>query len=326
MFLVMNHDPYYKWMNSDLNGLQIYIGRYFEIYVDITSQRNQNANWIIEIILPIKSPCPKYELHERMKQNIICGRKYSIFDPVTYQNSKLLLIHPNSSIICKASIRMKIDFLEWYRKTCLSHKRSKMILCNREISDRWPIEDDYDWKFCYDENVIDQLSARGNIIMLNWWKNSGLKLKYSCLALDEASKNGRIEVLEWWRSLGLELRYTQSAMDLASKYGRVEALEWWRKSGLFLKYSSKAIFSASMEGHIEILEWWKNSGLNLIYDNEAIHFAFFYHRLDVINWWIYSGLELKYSPDTIRYCLKYDMFFSNWEGINKFKLEESSSI
>ncbi|KAJ3029413.1 hypothetical protein HDV00_009609 [Rhizophlyctis rosea] len=49
-------------------------------------------------------------------------------------------------------------------------------------------------------------------------------------AIDEATRMGHIAVLDWWKQSGLELRYTFDAMDFAQNHPAM--LEWWRSSGL----------------------------------------------------------------------------------------------
>ncbi|KAI9217509.1 hypothetical protein BC828DRAFT_418058 [Blastocladiella britannica] len=78
--------------------------------------------------------------------------------------------------------------------------------------------------------------------------------------MDDASRNGHVDVLEWWRNSGLELKYTRQAMDDASCNGHVDVLEWWRHSGLELKYTHQAMDQASNKGHINVLSWWQQGG------------------------------------------------------------------
>ncbi len=108
---------------------------------------------------------------------------------------------------------------------------------------------------------LDESSNLGRVSVLDWWKQSGLPLKYTDLAMKWASNNGHVAILEWWKQSGLVLKYDGHAMSLASFAGQVAVLEWWKQSGLPLKYGYIALELAAIQGHGAILEWWKQSGL-----------------------------------------------------------------
>jgi hypothetical protein len=91
-----------------------------------------------------------------------------------------------------------------------------------------------------DEKYIDNICAIGDVKFLEWWKNSGLPLKYTTNSMDNASHNGHINVLDWWLKSGLKLKYTNSALDnvLSSK---IDVIMWWLNSDLELKISDERI-------------------------------------------------------------------------------------
>jgi hypothetical protein len=120
---------------------------------------------------------------------------------------------------------------------------------------------------------------------------------------DWASSKGHVELLQWWKESGLEMKYDEHSMDYPSRKNRCNVLQWWKDSGLELKYDYKAIYVASEYGHCNVLQWWKDSGLELKYDSESMSGARRYGHYNVLQWWKDSGLE--YSVYSIQYVLKY---------------------
>ncbi|KAI8806789.1 hypothetical protein BJ742DRAFT_815303 [Cladochytrium replicatum] len=117
--------------------------------------------------------------------------------------------------------------------------------------------------------------AYGNnhIAVLNRWKETALHtlqwLKRTIDLFNKASEKGDIIKLEWLKESGLYLAWTRHPINHASRHGNVAVLEW-KTSGLELKYSADVMNDASMNGHIAVLDWWKLSGLELKYDSDAM--------------------------------------------------------
>ena len=176
---------------------------------------------------------------------IILGKKYSLFDPVTYQELNLD-ITANKFFIDYACRDGCIDVLNWWTDCSLVPA------------------------FDYSHGAINWASANGHSNVLEWWLKSNLELRYTRDAITWASTNGHSDVLEWWKKSGLKLMYNTDAIYYASCMCHVNALDWWKNSGLELKYNHNAIISAINHGHINILEWWKNSGLELKYTDTVI--------------------------------------------------------
>ena len=132
------------------------------------------------------------------------------------------------------------------------------------LGERYSLGDPKTWKIL---NVpspsMDWVSIKGNIKILNLWKESELEMKYSENEMNWASREGKIEMLNWWKESGCELKYSESAMNWASREDKIEVLNWWKESGLELKYSEDAMYRASYRCNIEVLNWWKDSGLEL---------------------------------------------------------------
>ena len=83
---------------------------------------------------------------------------------------------------------------------------------------------------------MDIASSAGHVQVLEWFRNSGLDVKYDKTAMHHASLHGRVDVLQWWLDSGLQLIFDADALTLASKYNRPEVLEWWDQSGLPIMY------------------------------------------------------------------------------------------
>ena len=87
---------------------------------------------------------------------------------------------------------------------------------------------------------MDWASLHGHINVLEWWKKSNLKLKYTKDALNFASHNGRINVLEWWKNSGLKLKYDADYAVGNKTWNTVPRSKWWwESSGLIINYYSQ---------------------------------------------------------------------------------------
>jgi hypothetical protein len=149
------------------------------------------------------------------------------------------------------------------------------------------------------ERYIAWAGSKGEVQFLEWWKNSGLSLKYDNLSLVGASATNCINVLTWWLKSKLPLKYDRSALAIASIYCQLDVLTWWFKSNLPLKYDEKALNHASAHGNVHVLESWKNSGLELKYDECALEYASIKGHVEVLIWWFKSNLPLKYNKKAL---------------------------
>ena len=112
------------------------------------------------------------------------------------------------------------------------------------------------------ECSMDYASRRGLVSLLDWWKNSGLELKWSERAMDTALWCGNIAVLDWWKNSGREMKWTWVSLRDAIKYlyhGN-KALEWWINSGHELKWTEETISMAKKCGNTAVIDWLKKNG------------------------------------------------------------------
>ncbi len=143
-----------------------------------------------------------------------------------------------------------------------------MIQTNRVLlSDRYYLYDPRTIKkfnIKVNAGFITNACINGAVKFLEWWKNSGLPLKYDKNALYLASSNGHVNVLEWWKNSGLLLQYSQYALNNASLNGHVNVLEWWLKSGLCDRYIlNGALCYASANGHIHVIKWFMDNNFKV---------------------------------------------------------------
>lgn len=168
----------------------------------------------------------------------------------------------------------------------------------------------------------------GRIAILDWWNTSPsfLTKEYNAEALDSASKAGYIHILEWWRISGLPLKYTEAALEQASSRGNIEVLEWWRNASLpqsdadggdepsptspsldsnegsasKTKFSTskiahhpfplrlkggKSIIYAAQNGQAATLQWWINSGIPTAHEEPVARIASANGHVNVLQLW-----------------------------------------
>jgi hypothetical protein len=135
--------------------------------------------------------------------------------------------------------------------------------------------------------------------------------KIPAASMDSASKKGQIDLLNWWRD-SRDRHYYSNAVIIASQNGHVDVLEWWKTNECHLnrdmpfledddelwrtgRFIEQALITASKEGHIAVLDWWKESGnekKDLSCPDWAMAYAEMYQKTKVVEWWFASGLEI----------------------------------
>jgi hypothetical protein len=151
----------------------------------------------------------------------------------------------------------------------------------------------------------------GRTEILEWWRTSPtfLSKDYSTEAIDGASKSGFVHVLDWWRRSGLPLKYTESALEQASSKGHILVLEWWKQASMhqgsyFVDNEArnrhgtpifpndddqsitpseaqhalrlkpgKSLLAAAQNNQPLVLRWWDNSGIPISHSESVAKIA-----------------------------------------------------
>ncbi|KAJ3375567.1 hypothetical protein HDU84_000581, partial [Entophlyctis sp. JEL0112] len=169
---------------------------------------------------------------------------------------------------------------------------------------------------------MNWINMAGSVEVLEWWKNSGLELKWSSHAIGNAMRNKRIDILNWWKESGLEMKGQESqdgiyyAVYYASRNGDIEVLDWWFSSGMELKYLDYTLDNVK---DVKVLEWWAASGLEMKYDHTAMDTA---TDIAILDWWKSSGLELKYTSLALCYAKTVEVL--NWWKSSGLELKLSN--
>ncbi|KAI9188186.1 hypothetical protein H9P43_002577 [Blastocladiella emersonii ATCC 22665] len=122
-------------------------------------------------------------------------------------------------------------------------------------------------RFKNEPPLFDSASEENAVQSLEWLKRNlpPAILTYTEAAIDVCLPHQREEQiiarLEWWRTSGLPLKYTAAAMDDATANGSDRVLWWWRRSGLELKYTGAGIPQAVERMYPPVTEFWRDAGL-----------------------------------------------------------------
>ena len=183
----------------------------------------------------------------------------------------------------------------------------------------------------------------GRIAILDWWYTSPsfLSKEYNAEALDSASKAGFIHILDWWRNSGLPLRYTEAALEQASCQGNIDVLDWWRsaslpqscqdgnepshptspivsslQNGTTMKASNasvatkqppplrlkvgKSIIYAAQNGQAATIQWWVKSGIPTAHEEAVARIASANGHVNVLQLWKEcKGEKLQYDHQVL---------------------------
>ncbi|KAB5566416.1 hypothetical protein GE09DRAFT_1106664 [Coniochaeta sp. 2T2.1] len=143
----------------------------------------------------------------------------------------------------------------------------------------------------YDAEAMNGASAKGFVHVLEWWRCSGLPLKYTEAALEQASSKGHLHVLEWWREASLQdpsivLKPGRSLLG-AAQWGQLAVIRWWEESGIAAGHHEHLCKMASRWGRVEVLELWRElrGDDNIQFDSQVLCDPTFHSYIDVLDWW-----------------------------------------
>ncbi|KAL4896167.1 MFS general substrate transporter [Aspergillus ambiguus] len=164
----------------------------------------------------------------------------------------------------------------------------------------------------YIADAMDGASRAGYINVLEWWRTSGLELRYTERALEAASAEGRVAVLDWWKkasasapvSKPIPLKVGKSVL-LAAQSGRAASLAWWDASGIPYSHAESVARIASTHGHVHVLDfWYRLKGAKMIFDCQVLVGPTKNGHDNVLEWWRRSGLRVEFKTCDIEEALE----------------------
>lgn len=164
----------------------------------------------------------------------------------------------------------------------------------------------------YIADAMDGASRAGFIDVLEWWRSSGLELRYTERALEAASAEGRIAVLEWWKRAATTAPVTNpvplkvgKSVLLAAQSGRAESIAWWDSSGIPYSHAESVARIASTHGHVHVLELWHVlKGAKMIFDCQVLVGPTKNGHDNILDWWRRSGLRVEFKTCDIEEALE----------------------
>jgi len=83
--------------------------------------------------------------------------------------------------------------------------------------------------------AVTYASANNRLSVLRTWLALDEEHKWDASAMDQASLNGHVRILQWWKESGLKLRYSPDLIEQLLASGTtadLEVVQWWKKSNI----------------------------------------------------------------------------------------------
>lgn len=111
-------------------------------------------------------------------------------------------------------------------------------------------------------HIMLNACSRKDLQLMEWCRIKSHELNkiehfmFSQKCIDALAKTESIELLQWWKQSGLPLRYTQMPFDDAIIHGNLELLKWWIDNCPKVRISPEVLVDAIVENEdIHVVEW-----------------------------------------------------------------------
>ncbi|GFF39416.1 uncharacterized protein L696 [Aspergillus udagawae] len=298
-----------------------------ELWLNIFEEHLQDWEIAKAVGIPTNLPVPKEWQSHLLKMSTPASLEYTIlrgsFAAIKKRIESLPRWKPLSDLACHLIFKFsRTDVLSYLtenhldllwttsRLTKLPY-RASAIYGNPKILTWWQEAPELPNKD-YSADAMDGASRAGFVEVLEWWRTSGLELRYTERALESASAEGRVAVLEWWKNASanvppsnpIPLKVGKSVL-LAAQSGRVESLAWWDASGIPYSHAESVARIASTHGHVHVLEFWYGlKGPKMIFDSQVLVGPTKNGHDNVLEWWRRSGLRVEFKTCDIEEALE----------------------
>lgn len=318
----ISRQPQFR-LNRTENGASLPI----EIWLDIFEDHLGDWETAKAVGIPANLPVPKEWQYHLLKMSTPASLEYTIlrgsFAAIKKRIDALPRWKPLSNLCCHLIVKFsRTDILSYLTKNHLDllwttsrltnlPYRASAIYGNPNILTWWRDAPSLPNKE-YIADAMDGASRAGFVDVLEWWRFSGLELRYTERALEAASAEGRVSVLEWWGRASaaspatnpLPLKVGKSVL-LAAQSGRAESVAWWDASGIPYSHAESVARIASTHGHIRVLELWHQlKGAKMIFDCQVLVGPTKNGHDNVLEWWRRSGLRVEFKTCDIEEALE----------------------